>query len=84
MSNFTATPFLVLALAGAAARLESSALGVKTLRAGALAVSTADVLVWGYTALVLLLFAIYFPVLSGLPVSRAYAESLQVFSTWYW
>ena len=31
----------------------------------------------------LLLFAVYFPVLSGAPTTREYADALELFDSWY-
>ena len=38
---------------------------------------------WIYMALVLVVFLLYYPVLTGLPVSTAYVEKLRIFSSWY-
>ena len=36
-----------------------------------------------FTAGCLALFAVYFPVLSGSPTTREYANALELFETWY-
>jgi len=38
---------------------------------------------WIYMALVAIVFALYYPVLTGLPVSTEYVEKLRLFSSWY-
>jgi dolichyl-phosphate-mannose--protein O-mannosyl transferase len=38
----------------------------------------------GYLALVAALFVVYYPALSGLPVSEGYSNALKLFSPWYW
>lgn len=38
---------------------------------------------WIYMALVVAVFLLYYPVLTGLPVSTSYVEKLRLFSTWY-
>ena len=39
---------------------------------------------WSYLGAVMLLFVIYYPILSGLPVSTEYANALRLFSSWIW
>lgn len=38
---------------------------------------------WIYMALVVAVFLLYYPVLTGLPVSTSYVEKLRLFSSWY-
>ena len=38
--------------------------------------------IYGYLALVLALFIMFYPVLSGMEVSRAYVEKLRWFNSW--
>ena len=40
--------------------------------------------VYGYFAAVLVLFALYYPVLTGLPVKTGYSNALRIFSSWIW
>ena len=54
----------------------------------AAALSSAGVLRWymvlaAFAAGCLLLFAVYFPVLSGAPTTREYADALELFDSWY-
>ena len=37
-----------------------------------------------YLAAVAALFAVYYPVISGLPVERDYSDALRLFSSWIW
>ena len=37
-----------------------------------------------YLAAVATLFVVYYPILSGLPVQKTYADALKIFSTWLW
>lgn len=67
---FTAVPFLVIALAGVFARLPVSR---KRMRLFLLIFTAAD----------LLLFLVYFPVISGAPTSKSYTDALRLFPTWY-
>ena len=66
---FPATVFGVLATGFVINRLLDSKKGEK--------------LVWVYAALVLCLFVVYFPVISGLPASSAYLDGLELLDTWY-
>ena len=38
---------------------------------------------WIYLVLVMALFAVYYPVLTGIPVKESFVESLRLFSSWY-
>ena len=40
--------------------------------------------VGAYLAAVAVLFFVYYPILSGLPISKDYSEKLRIFSTWLW
>ena len=40
--------------------------------------------VYAYLGAVFALFAAYYPVISGLPVSARYSDALRLFSTWSW
>lgn len=50
---------------------------------GGIQCSGATLLLAAFTAACLLLFAVYFPVLSGSPTTRDYANALELFETWY-
>lgn len=80
---FTAVPFLVISLTGAADLFIKSKPGSRTLNAGTLSIPVSTVVLWVFTALILISFILFYPVLSGLPVNRSYTESLRFFSTWY-
>jgi len=43
-----------------------------------------DKVVFAYLGAVMMLFAVYYPVLSGLPVTARYSDALRLFSTWGW
>lgn len=50
---------------------------------GGVECSAASLLLGAFTVGCLLLFALYFPVLSGSPTTREYANALELFDTWY-
>ncbi|NLN04767.1 MAG: phospholipid carrier-dependent glycosyltransferase, partial [Clostridiaceae bacterium] len=66
---FTAVPFMILMIVYAIKNL---------LEDGIIKKST----VWLYLGVVLVLFVMYYPVLTGLEVKRTYVEMLKIFSTW--
>ena len=68
---FSSTPFLIFAIVYVVRELIES----KTVSAPALYV---------YLAAVAALFAAYYPILSGLPISAGYSEKLRLFSSWLW
>ncbi len=81
---FTAVPFLVIALCGAFQRLgETSILGEELTLAKRIKFSCADVISWGFTACCLVLFCVFFPVISGAPTDKSYTDALRLFPTWY-
>ncbi len=80
---FTAVPFLVIALAGVFCKLPETAAGSKPLRLGNKEVPLASLFLWVFTAAQLLLFIVFFPVLSGVPSDKAYINALRLFPTWY-
>ncbi len=82
---FTATPFLVLGLMFVAELfLEKPFFGKALGTAGVLKrVSWGQAVMGAFVAGNLLLFALYFPVLSGTPTSKEYLEGLRLFPTWY-
>ncbi len=83
---FTATPFLAAALCGVFSEFGETALGSRRLKAGpggCLSCRLQSLILWVFTAGCLVLFCVYFPVISGLPVDHAYTDALQLFPTWY-
>lgn len=81
---FTAVPFLVVSLIGMFSRLEGTRLGARRLFwLGDREIPAAQVFLAVFTAANLLLFAVYFPVISGAPVDKAYSDALRLFPTWY-
>ena len=81
---FTAVPFLVVALTALFQRLSESGPFARRVRVGGrVEVSAASLLLGAVAAGCLLLFAVYFPVISGAPTSRSYADALELFDTWY-
>jgi dolichyl-phosphate-mannose--protein O-mannosyl transferase len=68
---FSAVPFVIFCIVYV----------IKDLTDGRVLPKKAVVVYLGAAAL---LFALYYPVLSGLPVTQAYADRLRVFSAWYW
>ena len=78
------TPFLVVALCGVFSLLYQR--GPFTRRVAVpvgVECSAASLLLGAFTVGCLLLFALYFPVLSGSPTTREYANALELFDTWY-
>lgn len=81
---FTAVPFLVVALCGVFSLLYQRGGFARQLTfPGGIQCSGATLLLAAFTAACLLLFAVYFPVLSGSPTTRDYANALELFETWY-
>lgn len=81
---FTAVPFLVVALCGVFSQLYQRGGFARQLTfPGGIQCSGATLLLAAFTAACLLLFAVYFPVLSGSPTTRDYANALELFETWY-
>lgn len=84
---FTAVPFLIVALCCVLDRLgetrffRTPLLQAEGERPRALTVGAAVMLL--FLAVNLILFAVFFPVISGAPTTRAYADSLEWFPTWY-
>ena len=39
--------------------------------------------IWAYPLTVLVLFVVFFPVISGFPTTAAYADSLELLNSWY-
>lgn len=66
---FTAVPFMILMIVYAIKNL---------LEDGIIKKST----VWLYLGVVLVLFVMYYPVLTGLEVKRSFVDMLKIFSTW--
>ncbi len=81
---FTAVPFLIVALCGVFSLMRSRGLFTRRLCfPGGLECSASTVMLSVFTGACLVLFALYFPVLSGMPTTRAYANALELFSSWY-
>lgn len=81
---FTAVPFLVVALCGVFSLLYRRGGFARQLTfPSGIQCSGATLLLAAFTAACLLLFAVYFPVLSGSPTTRDYANALELFETWY-
>ena len=81
---FTAVPFLVVALCGVFSLLYQRGGFARQLTfPGGIQCSGATLLLAAFTVACLLLFAVYFPVLSGSPTTRDYANALELFETWY-
>ena len=81
---FTAVPFLVVALCGVFSLLyEKGPFARRLTFPGGLECQGATLLLAAFAAGCLLLFAVYFPVLSGAPTTREYADALELFDTWY-
>ena len=68
---FSSVPFMILTIVYIIKALVES----KTISFRAVGV---------YFAAVALLFFIYYPILSGLPVTKLYSDTLRLFSTWLW
>ena len=81
---FTAVPFLVVALCGVFSLLyEKGPFARRLTFPGGLECQGATLLLAAFAAGCLLLFALYFPVLSGAPTTREYADALELFDSWY-
>ena len=83
---FTAVPFLVICLLAAFQGMGERGKLSGVVPVGLLAqrkVTWAQVMLGGLAAVSLVLFGVYFPVISGLPVSREYVNSLELLGTWY-
>ena len=80
---FTAVPFLLVALIGVFAKLPETRLGGHTLAIGKYSITVSALFLWVFTACCLLLFFIYFPVISGAPTDKSYTDALRLFDTWY-
>lgn len=80
---FTAVPWLVVALCGVFDALPQTKLGAKRIGSEQCSVSLATVLPVIFTAGCAVLFAVYFPVISGKPTSESYLTALELFETWY-
>ena len=81
---FTAVPFLVVALLAVFQQLDRAGPLSRRLPLGPVGqVSLAQLFLFVLTAACLGLFLLYFPVISGAPTTRAYANALELFPTWY-
>jgi len=68
---FSAVPFLILSIVYVIRTLTES--GTVSRKVAAVYLSSAAIL-----------FAVYYPILSGLPVAKDYSDALRLFSTWHW
>ena len=81
---FTAVPFLVVALCGVFAVISQQGPFSRRLTfPGGVECSASTLLMAAFTEACLVLFALYFPVISGSPTTREYANALELFETWY-
>lgn len=81
---FTAVPFLVLALLALFKRLsESGPLSGRVTIGGRIEVRWAQLLMGAMAVGCVALFIVYFPIISGAPTTRGYADSLELFESWY-
>ena len=80
---FTAVPWLVAALCGIFDKLPDTPIGGKRIQIGAVSINLAQGFLALFTAGCLILFYIFFPAISGAPVSESYLNALELFDTWY-
>lgn len=81
---FTAVPFLVLALLAVFSQLSRQGPLARNLRlGGAVEVPLSALLLAVFAAACWILFAVYFPVISGAPTTREYADALELLPAWY-
>ena len=80
---FTAVPFLIIALIGVFSKLPETRLGGHVLTVKKYSVTVSTLFLTVFTACCLLLFFVYFPVISGAPTDKNYVNALRLFDTWY-
>ena len=84
---FTAVPFLIIALLAVFDRLQETPFLQKRLvfgeGEGALNLSVGSMALVLFVAVNLVLFAVYFPVISGAPTVKSYTDGLRLLPTWY-
>lgn len=81
---FTAIPFLIVAIVYIFKLALDSQVGkFQLLQAGALRLSYVQLGIWLYVILNLILFIMFFPVISGIPVRKEYLTWLQWLPEWY-
>lgn len=81
---FTAVPFLVLALLALFKRLsQSGPLSARVTVGGKITVQWAQILMGAMAIGCIALFIVYFPIISGAPTTREYAQGLALFESWY-
>lgn len=81
---FTAVPFLVLALLALFSRLsESGPLSGRVTVGGKIEIQWAQILMGAMALSCVILFIVYFPIISGAPTTREYAQGLALFESWY-
>ncbi len=83
---FTAVPFLVIALMicfDKLMQLRHMRRGLLHVEEGESAVKVGHAVIVAFTVICIVLFALYFPVISGVPTTEKYANALELFPTWY-
>lgn len=87
---FTAVPFLILALLAVLGRCAETPLFSRTLRLGCgqdgaqvVRLPLAPTFLALFSAACFLLFLLYYPVISGAPTTRPFADSLELLPTWH-
>ena len=81
---FTAVPFLVVSLCGVFSLLyDRGPFAQRLAFPGGIQCRGATLAMAVFAAGCLTLFALYYPVLSGAPTTREYADALELFSSWY-
>ena len=80
---FTAVPFLIVALMGVFSKLPETRLSGHTVTIHRVSISASNLFLLVFTVCCLLLFVVYFPVISGAPTDKNYTNALRLFDTWY-
>lgn len=81
---FTAVPFLVVALAACVEWLTNQTrLGSQVVLGGKIQVQLAPLCMGAFSVLCLVLFMVYFPVISGKPTTHDYANALELMKSWF-
>lgn len=77
---FTAVPFIIMALMYCIKRM--SAVGLWARPVGKLKITWSVVLLWGFVAVNLGMFALFYPVISGAPTTADFANALEWLPGW--
>lgn len=81
---FTSVPFLIVLLLAVGGYLLQKPFCRRQIMFGETAGFTVgSVILWCFVGLEILLFLVFFPVISGFPVDKSYAEGLRLLPTWY-